>query len=220
MWLRALDISYDGALAPQEMEAAEKEEEEKEAGCWLESELTESELIQPQSLQRVCGSVVFLTERVRGGGRGRSVSWWRSQSETRREEQNNNSGLLFWLWTQRQSERSEEHTDALQTSCRRITAAVYIQMLDYSGYFFFLLSLMQSSENHKIAKYWPRSILGIFVVAARDFGGMLTWGHFGLLFGCLGFFFSCGPWTVKRSLGQSGLLIFTLSLRALLGCPF
>lgn len=74
MWLRALDISYDGALAPQETEAAEKEEEEeKEAGCWLESELTASELIQPQSLKSECGSVVPLTEGVRGGGRGRSV---------------------------------------------------------------------------------------------------------------------------------------------------
>lgn len=32
MWLRASDISYDGALAPQEREAAEEEEEKEEGG--------------------------------------------------------------------------------------------------------------------------------------------------------------------------------------------
>lgn len=113
MWLRASDISYDGALAPREREAAEEEGGGRRAGCRVESELTASELIQPQSSKRECGSVILLTEAVRGGGRGRSVSRRASESEARRVEQNNNSGLLFWLWTQRRRERSEIRTDAV-----------------------------------------------------------------------------------------------------------
>lgn len=80
MWLHALDISYDGALAPQEREgagevAAEEEEEGRKEGGRVERELTASELIHPQSSRRECSSVILFSdgerERERGGGTDR-----------------------------------------------------------------------------------------------------------------------------------------------------
>lgn len=79
MWLHALDISYDGALAPQEREGArEVAEEGGRKGGRVESELTASELIHPQSSRRECSSVILFAERAsereqEEGGRGRSV---------------------------------------------------------------------------------------------------------------------------------------------------
>lgn len=82
MWLHALDISYDGALAPQEREgprevAVEELEGGREGGR-VECELTASELIHPQSSRRECSSVILFSEREREKGeeerRGRSVS--------------------------------------------------------------------------------------------------------------------------------------------------
>lgn len=80
MWLHALDISYDGALAPQEREGAREvavEEEEEEEGGRVEPELTASELIHPQSSRRECSSFILFAEKERGeeGRRGRSVSY-------------------------------------------------------------------------------------------------------------------------------------------------
>jgi len=65
MWLHALDISYDGALAPQEREGAREVAEEEEQGGRVESELTASELIHPQSSRRECSSVILFAERER-----------------------------------------------------------------------------------------------------------------------------------------------------------
>lgn len=62
----ALDISYDGALAPREREGA------REGGCKggrVESELMASELIHPPSLRRECGSVILFAERESEGRR-------------------------------------------------------------------------------------------------------------------------------------------------------
>lgn len=66
----ALDISYDGGLAPREREGA------REGGCKggrVESELMASELIHPPppppSLRRECGSVILFAERESEGRR-------------------------------------------------------------------------------------------------------------------------------------------------------
>lgn len=71
MWLHALDISYDGALAPQEREGAREVAVEEEGGR-VEPELTASELIHPQSSRRECSSFILFAEkereRERGGG--------------------------------------------------------------------------------------------------------------------------------------------------------
>lgn len=47
------------------------------------------------------------------GLRGRSLSSQLSQWERRKSQQQNNSGLLFWRWTQRQRVQSERHTQTL-----------------------------------------------------------------------------------------------------------
>lgn len=84
------------------------------SGGRVEPELTASELIHPPSAKRDCSSVIrFCRETGEEGLRGRGLSPCLSQSEQRKSKQHNNSGLLLWLWTQRQRVQSERHTDAL-----------------------------------------------------------------------------------------------------------
>lgn len=87
MRLHALDISYDGALAPQEREGVREEDWEgggERGRAGSESELTASELIHPPGRaneERENNYVILYTEEREGeregsrqGGRGRSVS--------------------------------------------------------------------------------------------------------------------------------------------------
>lgn len=80
----------------------------------VEPELTASELIHPPSAKRDRSSVIPFAERQGEEGRGgRGLSPRLSQWQRRKSKQHNNSGLLFWLWTQRHRVQSERHTDAV-----------------------------------------------------------------------------------------------------------
>ncbi|MEQ2215436.1 hypothetical protein XENOCAPTIV_001029 [Xenoophorus captivus] len=116
MWLHALDISYDRALAPRAREEEEDEEVVVVMGreVWLESELTASELIQAQSSRRECSSVILLAERVIGGERQREEC--KPVTERMRNAESWSGTTIAGCSSgggHRQRERSEEHTAAL-----------------------------------------------------------------------------------------------------------
>lgn len=117
---------------------------------WLESELTASELIQPQSSKkRECSSVIFLTERVIGGGRQREE--WKALTERMRDGGSWSGTTIAGCSSgcrRSDRERSEEHTAALWNQLQAAHSWRLHTGVTFCFFHFFLLALIEANNPH------------------------------------------------------------------------